>query len=433
MNVFEYIEEKIKYNNNYDVVKRVINEHTLYFLSSLADMKYVNEIILGIQLNKSLLLNGSISYVKKLDEAITMLLSGCTLVIVNEKMYLIETRNYPNRSISESFTEKSIKGVHDGFNESILTNTALIRRRINDCNLCCELFKIGKNNKIDISINYLKGKVDEKLLVNIKKKLKAYNQDYVVNSNKSLIDYLCNSKFSIFPKVRYSERPDVASINILKGYIVLLIDTSSCCIILPTSIFELNEQLDEYHLSPFVTSFIRIIKYLLMVLALYILPVWFLLCVNKNEINNQFIILSNIKPSSLFFQLLSIQIFIYAIRLASYNTSSIFSTSFSIFASIVISSLSIETGLLDKEVVFYGAFSSICCYSISSYETSQAISVWSIILLIGVYLFNVIGLIILNTILFLSLVTSNNYLYPFIPFDINKLVNKIFKLNNNKK
>ena len=58
---------------------------------------------------------------------------------------------------------------------------------------------------------------------------------------------------------------------------------------------------------------------------------------------------------------------------------------------------------------------------------------WSIILLIGVYLFNVIGLIILNTILFLSLVTSNNYLYPFIPFDINKLVNKIFKLNNNKK
>ena len=64
MNVFEYIEEKIKYNNNYDVVKRVINDHTLYFLSSLADMKYVNEIILGIQFNKSLLLNGSISYVK---------------------------------------------------------------------------------------------------------------------------------------------------------------------------------------------------------------------------------------------------------------------------------------------------------------------------------------------------------------------------------
>ena len=126
MNVFEYIEEKIKYNNNYDVVKRVINDYTLYFLSSLADMKYVNEIILGIQLNKSLLLNGSISYVKKLDEAITMLLSGCTLVIVNEKMYLIETRNYPNRSISESFTEKSIKGVHDGFNESILTSVISI-------------------------------------------------------------------------------------------------------------------------------------------------------------------------------------------------------------------------------------------------------------------------------------------------------------------
>ena len=123
-------------------------------------------------------------------------------------------------------------------------------------------------------------------LVNIKKKLKAYNQDYIVNSNKPLVDYLCNSKYSIFPKVRYSERPDVASINILKGYIVLLIDTSSCCIILPTSIFELNEQLDEYHLSPFVASFIRIIKYLLMVLALYILPVWFLLCVNKNERRN---------------------------------------------------------------------------------------------------------------------------------------------------
>ena len=40
MNVFEYIEEKIKYNNNYDVVKRVINDHTLYFLSSLAQIYY---------------------------------------------------------------------------------------------------------------------------------------------------------------------------------------------------------------------------------------------------------------------------------------------------------------------------------------------------------------------------------------------------------
>lgn len=432
-----YIEKKLKYGINYDVVKRSLSSKVkLYFLSSLVDFEIVNEIIKGYMIDRSIILNASIIKEKDYDNILTNVLSGCLLLIDNNECFIIETRNYPTRSISESESEKSLKGSHDSFTESILINTALIRRRIKDENFKCELYCIGKKSKTDISINYIEGLISVNLLNKIKRKLKHLDVDSLVLADKALVETMFEQKFQIFPKVRYSERPDIASIHILKGYIVLLVDNSSSCIIIPTTFFELNEQIEEYQLPPLISTFNRIFRFFCLLVGLYLLPLWFIMCIDKHSPNSSILLIDDLNKTQLFGQIISVQVFLSAIRLASFNSTSMLSTSMSLFATIILSNLAVETGLLDAKVVFYGALGSICCYSISNYETSRAVTFWNTLLILSVGFFGKVGFIILSTIMFISMVTINtfdiNYLYPFIPFDFNELVHKIFKIPTKK-
>ncbi len=432
-NIENYIEKKLNFNGNYDVVKRQIDRHTiLYYLSSLVDFSFVNQIIEGMIFKKEPIANGSIHHETDWDKIVTSILSGCLLLLEDEDCYIVETRSYPNRSISESESEKSLKGSHDGFTESILTNTALIRRRIKDENYRCELFQVGSQSKTDITINYIEGKVNHQLLLKIKRKLKSLDVNSLVLADKAISELLFSQRYQIFPKVRFTERPDIASIHILKGYIVLLVDTSSSCIIVPTTFFELNEQLEEYQLPSLISTFNRIFRFFCVLIGLFLVPIWFIICIEGKAPNHSFLIIENMPKTKLFIQILSVQIFLSAIRLASFNTTSLLSTSMSLLATIILSSLAVETGLLSPEVVFYGALSSICSFAISNYETSRAINFWNLILILSVGFFYKIGFIIASTILFISLVTIHSfdtcYLYPFIPFDIHALFQRIFKL-----
>lgn len=434
MSKYQYIiEKKINYLINYDVVKRNISSNTIiYYLSSLVDSYIVNDLIKGFMIKRNTYLNGSVIKENDIDTMVTSIFSGCLLLIDNDSYYIIETRNYPTRGISESESEKSLKGSHDSFNESILTNTGLIRRRIKDEKYRCEMFAVGDKSKTDICINYLEEKVDKRLLIKIKRKLKSIKVDSLDLSDKSLAELLFNQKYQIFPKVRFTERPDVASIHILKGYIVILVDTSSCAIIVPTTFFELNEQLNEYQLPPIISSFDRLFRLFCILIAMYLLPLWFILCIDGTLQSSTFLIIENVDKSKLFIQIITVYIFLSIIRLASLNISSMLSTSMSLVASIILSSLAIETGLIYPEVIFYCALTTLASYSISNYETSKAISLCNLLLVIAVGLFSKIGFIITNTILIINLINIESYnvfyLYPFIPFNFKDFLNRIIKL-----
>lgn len=438
MNKYLYlIEKKINYEINYDVVKRRIDSNTvIYYLSCLVDSYIVNDLIKGFMIKRNTYLNGSVIKEENIDIIVTAIFSGCLLLVDNDSYYIIETRNYPTRSISESESEKSLKGSHDSFNESILTNTGLIRRRIKDEKFRCELFTIGKESKTDVSLNYIEGKANKKLLIKIKRRLKSINVNSLVMADKAISELLFDQKYQIFPKVRFTERADVASIHILKGYIVLIVDTSSSVIIIPTTFFELNEQLQEYQLPPIIATFDRLFRMFCILIAMYLLPLWFLICLDGSFTSDTFLLIENIDKTKLFIQIISVEIFLSVIRLASLNISNMLATSMSLVASIILSSLAIETGLIYPEVIFYCALSTLALFSISNYETSKAISICNLLLVVSVGLFDKLGFIITSTIIFINLVSIENYnvfyLYPFIPFSIKEFIRVIIKKPINK-
>ena len=98
------------------------------------------------------------------QKIITAVLSGQSVLIIEgiSDALLIDTRTYPVRSIDEPEKDRSLRGSRDGFVETLVFNTALIRRRIRDPKLRLEHMQVGKSSKVDIAIGYIDGKADRK-------------------------------------------------------------------------------------------------------------------------------------------------------------------------------------------------------------------------------------------------------------------------------
>ena len=173
-------------------------------------------------------------------QIIDNVLSGPTVMIIDgfEDAIVMDLRTYPARNTGEPDKEKVTRGSRDGFVETIVFNTALIRRRIRDPRLTFEMLSVGSRSKTDVAIGYIEGLEDENLLKQIKRRVDQLEVEALNMSQESLIEGLIKHRlFNPFPKVKFTERPDVASAQILEGDIVILVDNSPSVMIIPCLLY----------------------------------------------------------------------------------------------------------------------------------------------------------------------------------------------------
>lgn len=443
-----YLKIGMKIGNNFDAVRREVKykgkNGVLYFLSTLTSSVQIMGIIeslVNVDITKYVskeIYVGPISYDDDYKNILKLCLSGVACLILDDydKAIMIETREYPTRSISEPTTEKTIRGSKDGFNESINTNIGLIRRRIRDKNLTIDLFSIGKKSKTDVALIYLDDCVDEKIKNEIKLKLNNIDVDSLVMSDRALEEIIFKQNKSLFPLVRYTERPDVASIELYQGKMIIMVDTSASVIITPTTIFDHVHHVEEYRESPFAGTFLRLIRNLAIILSIFLIPLWLAL-VTETDINNYFIL----KPSKetaipIIVQILLAELFMEMIRIAIVHTPSELTSAISMVSAIILGSVSIELEIFLPEILVYVSFETIASFATPSYELSNANKLTKYYLLFLTALFGRVGFLI-GTTIFICYLSSVNilgipYLYPIVPFDIRKAGSLFFRRKGNK-
>ena len=214
-------------------------------------------------------------------EALThKLLSGPTVLFIDgfDQAIIIDVRNYPSRNVEEPDTEKVTLGARDGFVESMLSNTNLIRRRIRSPKLTFETMTLGEESQTDIAIGYLESSADPKLLWKLKKTLQNLTVTSLTMGAKSLEELLMPKRwFHPLPCMHYTERPDVACSFLTEGHIVLIVDTSPSVLVLPCTIFQFTQSPEDYYKSPIVGTYFRLVRYLCIPISLLIMPVFLLL------------------------------------------------------------------------------------------------------------------------------------------------------------
>ena len=449
-----YIKNELNADNNFDVVYRVINigskrgaicfidgfckdELMQKMLQYLMDLKEEKEADNAYDLIKTSMPYVEVDLKDKWDDIIYFILSGVFAIFIEgyDRCILIDSRTYPARSVSEPDKDKAQRGSKDGFVETIVFNTALIRRRIRDRDLCMEIKSVGRSGRTDVVLCYMGNRVDKRFLNDLRERIDKIDVDALTMNQQSLAEKLYKGKWlNPFPKFRYTERPDTDAAQVLEGNIIVLVDNSPQAMILPIAIWDLMEEADDYYFPPITGTYLRLSRYLIGIFNYLLTPLFLLLMQNPTWIpeNFKFIMLKETANVPLIWQFLILEVAIDGLRLAAVNTPNMLSTPLSVMAALVLGEFAVNSGWFSAEVMLYMAFVAIANYTQANYELGYAIKFMRILTLILTAIFDVFGFAggIIITILFLVVnktIDGKSYIKPIIPY--NRKIKRLFTRN----
>ncbi|WP_160725816.1 spore germination protein [Bacillus sp. USDA818B3_A] len=209
----------------------------------------------------------TITNIGQITEFIT---GGITALFIDgdEACYLFETTKTRGRGIEKSENEVIVKGAKEAFNEKVIDNIALIRKKIKNENLIVESQVVSKRSRNDVFLIYQKDLASDELLNNIKDKLSALDTDRILDLS-ILEQYLEERPRSLFPTILYTERPDRAASFIEEGHIVLLMSNSPSSLILPATFWAMIHSPEDHYLRTPYGNFIRVLRLMAMFVAAF--------------------------------------------------------------------------------------------------------------------------------------------------------------------
>ena len=441
------VTEKLRPEMNYDIIIKKIEigskKATLFCITGFIKdemfdmtMQYLTKITKG-EMEKATdahsFLRHFTTYVSSVVEEnvgifITAVLSGAIGILIEgyRKGIIIDCRSYPARNVQEPESDKVLRGSHEGFVESIVVNTALIRKKVRSTELTMERVTVGSESKTDVVLCYMNNRVNKKHLKILQNKLNSIRVKALPMSHESLRECLIPEQvWNPFPKIRYTERPDAAAACVYDGNIIIITDGSPTVMITPTGIFDFIQDINDYYFSPIIGSLLRFIRVAVFTASLMFIPLWYLFVILYKENLPDYLMFMAIEEEytvPVIVQLFIVEFVIDALRLASLNTPSALSSSFSVVAALVLGEFAVKSGWFVSEVVLFMAFVTISNFVQPSYELGYSVKIFRTVILFLTALLQGWGLLLgtaitVLVISFTKTVFGYTYLYPLIPFD----------------
>lgn len=247
------------------VDKTVLNESILHPL--MYDTRLLQNVPAKVPpdidiLGSSLLAICEVEKAGLLAEIIEGCLSGQTALLVNgsRQALLLSTQGWKTRAISEPLTEAVVRGPRESFTETILTNIALLQRKIKNPALTLEKLKVGRQTRTEVCIAYLKGIANPGLIAEIKARLGRIDVDAILESGY-IEQYIEDNPYSPFATIANSEKPDVVAAKLLEGRAAILVDGTPFVLTVPMLFIESFQSSEDYYSRPFYTGIIRMLRF----------------------------------------------------------------------------------------------------------------------------------------------------------------------------
>lgn len=268
----EYLKRLFKDNSDMVFREFYIGEikAAIVYIDGMGDKMLLNDLLRGLMnryryvkdvrmVKERLITVSDMREIVDLRKGIDLVLSGETLMLLEgmKSFYVLATRAWPVRGIAEPSGETVLRGSRDGFTETLRFNTALIRRRIRDTRLKIVPKPLGVRSKTDVVVVYIDDIVNEGALKELMKRLDSIKIDAILDSGyvEQLIE---DNKWSFFPQIQSTERPDVVASALYEGRIAIVVDNSPFAIIVPTTMANLFQSPDDYYQRWIYLSLIHI-------------------------------------------------------------------------------------------------------------------------------------------------------------------------------
>ncbi|WP_411682521.1 spore germination protein [Clostridium thailandense] len=357
---------------------------------------------------------------EKLSKGINSMLSGDTIMLIDglEVCYVIATRLWPARGVSEPSGETVIRGGRDGFTETIRFNTALVRRRIKDSRLKVQSKTLGARSKSDVAIMYIEDIVNKEVLKELFKRLEKIDIDAILDSGY-VEQFIEDNKISLFPQVQSTERPDVVASALYEGRIAILVDNSPFALIVPTTMAAMFQSPDDYYQRWIYGSTIRIIRFFsifasLMLPSLYVAVTSFHPAIIPTKL--AYFIASSREgvPFPAFVEALIMEVSLAFLIESTARLPKAIGSTIGIVGGLIIGQSAVSAGIVSPIMIIIVSVTAITSFTTPNYEMVSAFRILRFILIIMASIIGLYGIMLGLIITLIHLVRLKSFNVPYL-------------------
>lgn len=364
-------------------------------------------------------------------EILLAVLSGDTAIFLDttKEVILASTRHVEGRSVAEPTTQTVIRGPKDSFTEVIRTNTALLRMRIRSPQLRIDALQIGEVSQTDIAVVYMEGIAEEKIIQDIKQRLKNISIDAILESGyiESLI--LTENKYSIFPTVLYTERPDVVAANVLEGRISIFVNGTPFALIVPALFFQFFQSPEDYYQPYDISSFLRLLRIIAFFIALLIPAIYIALATHHQGMIPTLFIISIAAqregvPFPTIVEAIMMELIFELLREAGVRMPRAIGSAASIVGALILGQTAVQAGLVSAPTIIVVSITAIASLSIPYYNMAVSARLLRFGFMIIAAYIGLYGLVLALLVLVAYMCKLRSlsipYLTPIAPFILNE-------------
>lgn len=365
------------------------------------------------------------------------LMGGNTLVMIegSTEVLVLDSVKYPARSISTPTSERAVKGPQEAFNEVILTQMNLVRRRIKSPTLHFDPITLGDVTQTTVVVTHIEGLTNPEIVMAVKRRLSAIKTD-AVQYSEELVSVLSSNPYSLFPQVRASERVDVVVRDLTQGKVAILVDNTPYALTVPSTFIDFYQTTEDYTTNFWAATMERIIRFLGLFVGLLLPPLYIaLVSVNPDLLPAKLIITiagSRVGiPFPPVFEVLIMWVIIEILREAAIRLPKQLSTTLGTVGAIVVGTAIVKAGIVSGIMIVTITLTALGLFTSPVYDMAVPWRVLFWMLIIMAYIFGLYG-VILGLLLILShMATIENfgvpYLSPFGPYRLRDMLDGIVR------
>ena len=375
------------------------------------------------------------------DKIVSSILSANFVLVCGNEAYIFNAVGFDKRSVDKPESETSVKGAKESFIESSAINVSLVRRRLQTDRLKVLEEEIGEETKTKVNIMYVEGIAKEDIIELVKERVKNIKVPSIV-SVSDFEEHIVDRKYSIFPQIIATERPDKVAANLIEGKVIIMVDGFPTAYIAPSVFAMFMQASEEYSVNYFVSSFIRTLRYACIFIATLFPALYIAITTFHHEMLPTTLAESIIQskqnvPLPAFLEIIIMLIAFEVLLEAGVRMPKTAGQTVSIIGALIVGEAAVNAKFVSPIVVVIVAISAICGFVIPNRDLANAIRLTRLGLVIVASMAGFFGMSIAVIVFFYYLSSLESfgvpYLKPFTSSDgKNVLADTIFREPINK-